>query len=92
MELGQWVLGSEWERKRETHRQHRHGMAEMKGKDITQSCHLLILLVRRLKSRMRRACRSGRQWELGLGISLLTLRLQFSPPLILQVSLGSWIP
>lgn len=50
MELGQRVLGSEWERKRETPRESQHGMPKTKVKDINQSCHLLILSAERLKS------------------------------------------
>lgn len=34
MELGQWVLGSEWE----THTQNQRGKAKMEVKDIIQSC------------------------------------------------------
>ena len=41
----------------------------MKGKDIVQSCHLLILQAKRLQSRMRGACHTGREWELGLSIT-----------------------
>lgn len=48
MKLGQWVLGSEWQRKGDTHRENQHGMAEMKVKDVTQSCHLLILPAERI--------------------------------------------
>ena len=53
MELGQWILGSEWEKKRErdTHTQNQHGRAKKEVEHIIQSHPLLILQAERLKAR-----------------------------------------
>lgn len=53
MELSQWVLGSEWERKRERHmqRENQHARAKKEVKHLIQSRLLLILQTKRLMAR-----------------------------------------